>query len=56
MDALDQNVLTCFLRFSPKSDAENQEHKEKTWHLALNNLSLSIEAGQKVAVCGRTGR
>ncbi|TQS32379.1 hypothetical protein Golomagni_07304, partial [Golovinomyces magnicellulatus] len=37
-------------------DPDKSGEKESSHSLALRQLSLVIEAGQKVAICGRTGR
>lgn len=42
---------------NPSSASDDEKQTSETEHrLALDNLTLTIEAGQKVALCGRTGR
>ncbi|KAJ3492561.1 hypothetical protein NLG97_g5309 [Lecanicillium saksenae] len=42
--------------YSTKDDTEAQDSAaEKPTALAINNISLSIPRGQRVAICGRTG-
>ena len=42
--------------YSPRLHEDYAEKYDETFTLALRNLTLTIEAGEKVAVCGRTGR
>ena len=42
--------------YSPRLHEGYAEIDDETFTLALRNLTLTIEAGEKVAVCGRTGR
>ncbi|PVH99185.1 putative ABC multidrug transporter [Periconia macrospinosa] len=40
---------------SASYDTEKDQGDSETPHLALNNLHISIQPGEKLAICGRTG-
>lgn len=48
--------MLTFTSPSPALNSEESEKDQTEINLGLQDLNLTIESGEKVAICGRTGR